>query len=340
MGVCKVRFNEGGRLHVPWGYVGGVQCDPVEKKPFFHAYPGRARLQLRHARLRSPLQLLPELGDVAGAARSARGRTAARHDAAVARRRTRFARARSSSSRPTTSRSSRSSGRSTIFREARAARPRHRRSSRTATARRACSSTCGRTSISTRSISRASTTGITASSADGCSRSSTPSRGCTRRRVGGDRHAARSRLQRQRRGAARPDGVPRRRLARHPVARDRVSPGLPDDGPGEHDAGDAAARGRHRRATPGFDTSTPAICPDGSATSNTRTAHGCGERADHALRLSDSGVPADSPTAAARAARDDSRAAGARAFEGQRDGISPSCRTTARAAFRREYETG
>ena len=40
MGVCKVRFNEGGRLRVPWGYVGGVQCDPVEKKPFFHAYPG------------------------------------------------------------------------------------------------------------------------------------------------------------------------------------------------------------------------------------------------------------------------------------------------------------
>jgi pyruvate formate lyase activating enzyme len=40
LGVCKVRFNRGGRLHVPWGYVGGVQCDPVEKKPFFHAYPG------------------------------------------------------------------------------------------------------------------------------------------------------------------------------------------------------------------------------------------------------------------------------------------------------------
>jgi len=39
-GVCKVRFNEGGRLKVPWGYVGGVQCDPIEKKPFFHAYPG------------------------------------------------------------------------------------------------------------------------------------------------------------------------------------------------------------------------------------------------------------------------------------------------------------
>jgi pyruvate formate lyase activating enzyme len=39
-GVCKVRFNQGGTLYVPWGYVGGVQCDPVEKKPFFHAYPG------------------------------------------------------------------------------------------------------------------------------------------------------------------------------------------------------------------------------------------------------------------------------------------------------------
>src|SRR5690242_492149 len=39
-GVCRVRFVENGRLHVPWGYVGGVQCDPIEKKPFFHAHPG------------------------------------------------------------------------------------------------------------------------------------------------------------------------------------------------------------------------------------------------------------------------------------------------------------
>jgi pyruvate formate lyase activating enzyme len=40
VGVCKVRFNRGGRLHVPFGYVAGVQCDPIEKKPFFHAAPG------------------------------------------------------------------------------------------------------------------------------------------------------------------------------------------------------------------------------------------------------------------------------------------------------------
>ena len=25
LGVCKVRFVRDGRLHVPWGYVGGVQ---------------------------------------------------------------------------------------------------------------------------------------------------------------------------------------------------------------------------------------------------------------------------------------------------------------------------
>jgi pyruvate formate lyase activating enzyme len=39
-GVCKVRFNTDGALQVPWGYVAGVQCDPIEKKPFFHAWPG------------------------------------------------------------------------------------------------------------------------------------------------------------------------------------------------------------------------------------------------------------------------------------------------------------
>jgi pyruvate formate lyase activating enzyme len=40
LGVCKVRFNASGRLMVPWGYAGGIQCDPIEKKPFFHVYPG------------------------------------------------------------------------------------------------------------------------------------------------------------------------------------------------------------------------------------------------------------------------------------------------------------
>jgi pyruvate formate lyase activating enzyme len=39
-GICRVRFNQEGQLRVPFGYVGGLQCDPVEKKPFFHVYPG------------------------------------------------------------------------------------------------------------------------------------------------------------------------------------------------------------------------------------------------------------------------------------------------------------
>jgi pyruvate formate lyase activating enzyme len=39
-GVCRVRFNRGGRLMAPWGYAAGVQCDPIEKKPFFHVRPG------------------------------------------------------------------------------------------------------------------------------------------------------------------------------------------------------------------------------------------------------------------------------------------------------------
>jgi pyruvate formate lyase activating enzyme len=38
-GICKVRFNQEGSLQVPWGYVGALQCDPVEKKPFYHLYP-------------------------------------------------------------------------------------------------------------------------------------------------------------------------------------------------------------------------------------------------------------------------------------------------------------
>src|SRR5208282_2072024 len=39
-GICKVRFHSDGQLKVPFGYVAGLQCDPVEKKPFFHVYPG------------------------------------------------------------------------------------------------------------------------------------------------------------------------------------------------------------------------------------------------------------------------------------------------------------
>ena len=43
-GVCKVRFNEDGVLRVPFGYVAGLAVDPIEKKPFFHAFPGAVAL--------------------------------------------------------------------------------------------------------------------------------------------------------------------------------------------------------------------------------------------------------------------------------------------------------
>lgn len=39
-GVCRVRFNDNGVLKVPFGYVGVLACDPIEKKPFFHCLPG------------------------------------------------------------------------------------------------------------------------------------------------------------------------------------------------------------------------------------------------------------------------------------------------------------
>jgi pyruvate formate lyase activating enzyme len=43
-GICKVRFNEGSVLRVPAGYVAALNCDPTEKKPFFHVLPGSQTL--------------------------------------------------------------------------------------------------------------------------------------------------------------------------------------------------------------------------------------------------------------------------------------------------------
>ena len=43
-GICQVRLNMDGRLMAPWGYVSGLQPDPIEKKPFFHFMPGSIAL--------------------------------------------------------------------------------------------------------------------------------------------------------------------------------------------------------------------------------------------------------------------------------------------------------
>jgi pyruvate formate lyase activating enzyme len=45
-GICRVRFNRDGKLLVPYGYVSGLQADPIEKKPFFHVLPGSRALSL------------------------------------------------------------------------------------------------------------------------------------------------------------------------------------------------------------------------------------------------------------------------------------------------------
>ena len=73
-GICQVRFNQGGELRVPWGYVAALQVDPIEKKPFFHFLPGADVADLWHAGLRFPLRLLPELVHFPGAARPGLGR--------------------------------------------------------------------------------------------------------------------------------------------------------------------------------------------------------------------------------------------------------------------------
>ena len=43
-GVCQMRFNRGGQIMAPWGYVAGLNTDPIEKKPFMHFLPGSLAL--------------------------------------------------------------------------------------------------------------------------------------------------------------------------------------------------------------------------------------------------------------------------------------------------------
>ena len=40
-GICKVRSNSGGSLHLPYyGRISALAVDPIEKKPLYHFYPG------------------------------------------------------------------------------------------------------------------------------------------------------------------------------------------------------------------------------------------------------------------------------------------------------------
>ena len=43
-GICQVRYNRGGQLFAPFGYVAALNPDPIEKKPFYHVLPGSTTL--------------------------------------------------------------------------------------------------------------------------------------------------------------------------------------------------------------------------------------------------------------------------------------------------------
>ncbi len=49
-GICNVRANTGGKIHLPYyGRITSLCLDPVEKKPLFHFFPGREILSVGFA---------------------------------------------------------------------------------------------------------------------------------------------------------------------------------------------------------------------------------------------------------------------------------------------------
>ena len=121
-GVCKVRFNRGGTLMVPWGYVAGAQSDPIEKKPFFHVEPGSLAFSFGMLGCDLHCAYCQNWVTLAGAARpGSRQRASTDVEPRDARARRPSARAPARSSAPTTSRSSRREWAVEVFRLARAA---------------------------------------------------------------------------------------------------------------------------------------------------------------------------------------------------------------------------
>ena len=267
-----MRFVRDGVLRVPWGYVAGVQCDPIEKKPFFHAHPGALAysfgmlgcdLHCWYCQNWVTSQALRDPAAVRRRVDADTGRAGCRRAAA---------RARGWSSPPTTSRSSPANGASRSSR--RRVRPASRRRSyRTATARPRVLDFVrpvdrflqGRPEVvrrsplpSARRPPRADSIHDPTAARDG--------------RMGRDRDAADPGVQRRAATNWRADRVHCLGLDRHSVARDRLPQGLPDERSGEHDAGDAGATPPRSRAAPAFAMSTPGISPARSAISRTRAA--------------------------------------------------------------------
>ena len=77
-GICKVRYNEQGTLRVPFGYVAGLACDPIEKKPFNHVLPGSNVITFGMLGCDFHCGYCQNWGDQPGPAGSKRGRGRAR----------------------------------------------------------------------------------------------------------------------------------------------------------------------------------------------------------------------------------------------------------------------
>ena len=245
---------------VPWGYAGGVQCDPIEKKPFFHVHPGALAysfgmlgcdlhcgycqnwvtsqaLRDPHA-VAPPLDVTPELLVRDAVERGAKIIVSTYNEPLIT-----------------------SEWAVAIFKEARAA------------------------GLMTGFVSNGNGTPgvleylrpwIDAYKVDLKSFDDrhyrelggrlqpildTIRRAARHGHLARDRHAADSRLQRQRRRAEAADGVRRERLTGHPVARDGVSRRLQDDRAGQHHGRDAACARPRSAPQRGCATSTRATCP-------------------------------------------------------------------------------
>ena len=69
-GMCFVRQRVGDAMVLTtYGRSSGFCIDPIEKKPLNHFLPRHERVLVRHRRLQPGLQVLPELGHLARAAR-------------------------------------------------------------------------------------------------------------------------------------------------------------------------------------------------------------------------------------------------------------------------------
>ena len=61
-GICKVRFNEGGQLRVPFGYVAGLAMRSGREEAVLSRLSRQRRADLRHAGLRLCIALTAKTG--------------------------------------------------------------------------------------------------------------------------------------------------------------------------------------------------------------------------------------------------------------------------------------